>query len=139
MEIIKGIGVSPGVVICTAVVLDAEDYRVPRRLVSPDQRRSEIHRLRQAFLDATEEVSSLQVARAGCVCEGVGDYPGQRVVESFLINRRLTDDQARQLAAKLGRLPVLREWDSRTTEDAVLVLGLDHAESRRSLDELPAP
>ncbi len=33
MEIIKGIAVSPGVAICPAVVLDAEDYHVPRRLV----------------------------------------------------------------------------------------------------------
>jgi len=33
MEIIKGIGVSPGVVICHAVVLDAEDLIIPRRTV----------------------------------------------------------------------------------------------------------
>jgi phosphotransferase system enzyme I (PtsI) len=64
MEIIKGIGVSPGVVICSAVVLDAEEYRVPRRLVPAAQRRGEIQRLRQAFLDATEELTNLQIAKA---------------------------------------------------------------------------
>ena len=63
MDVIKGIGVSPGVAICTAVVLDAEDYRVPRRTVPKHQARVEIQRLRKSFLDASEEVSSLQVAQ----------------------------------------------------------------------------
>ena len=35
MEIKKGIGVSPGVVISTAVVLDAEDLLIPKRTVPP--------------------------------------------------------------------------------------------------------
>jgi len=64
MEIIKGIGVSPGVVICSAVVLDAEDYRIPHRTVPPGETRAEVQRLRKAFLDATQEVSNLQVAQA---------------------------------------------------------------------------
>ena len=37
MEIKKGIGVSPGVVISTAVVLDAEDVLVPKRQVDAGQ------------------------------------------------------------------------------------------------------
>ncbi len=40
MEIKKGIGVSPGVVISTAVVLDAEDLLIPKRSVDPDDRPS---------------------------------------------------------------------------------------------------
>ena len=64
MEIIKGIGVSPGVVICTAVVLDAEDYRVPRRTVPAEHKQNEVQRLHQAFLDATQEVTNLQIAQA---------------------------------------------------------------------------
>ena len=36
MEIKKGISVSPGVVISTAVVLDAEDLVIPKRLVEVD-------------------------------------------------------------------------------------------------------
>jgi len=36
MEIKKGIGVSPGVVISMAVVLDAEDLVIPKRAVGPD-------------------------------------------------------------------------------------------------------
>ena len=37
MEIKKGIGVSPGVVISTAVVLDAEDLLIPERHVPPEK------------------------------------------------------------------------------------------------------
>ena len=51
MEILKGIGVSPGVVVCSAVILEAEDYRISQRFVARQQVRPEIHRLRQAFLD----------------------------------------------------------------------------------------
>jgi len=64
MEILKGIGVSPGVVHCTAVVLEAEDIRIPRRRIPNAQCRDEIQRLRQAFLDATEELTHLQLAQA---------------------------------------------------------------------------
>lgn len=64
MEILKGIGVSPGVVVCSAVILEAEDYRISQRFVARQQVRSEIHRLRQAFLDAIDEVTHLQGAQA---------------------------------------------------------------------------
>ena len=64
MEILKGIGVSPGVSICSAVVLEAEDFRIPCRFVRQDQVRDEVGRLRQAFLDAIEEVTHLQGAQA---------------------------------------------------------------------------
>ena len=33
MDIYKGIGVSQGVAIYKAVVIDAEDYRIPKRIV----------------------------------------------------------------------------------------------------------
>src|SRR5438094_852624 len=45
MEIKKGIGVSPGVVIGTAVVLDAEDLVVPRRQVPAGEADAEVERL----------------------------------------------------------------------------------------------
>ncbi|MBN1844664.1 MAG: phosphoenolpyruvate--protein phosphotransferase [Sedimentisphaerales bacterium] len=64
MDIIKGIGVSSGVATCSAVMLDAEDYRVPRRTVANPQIRREVMRLRDAFLQASQEVSTLQIAQA---------------------------------------------------------------------------
>ncbi len=45
MEIKKGIGVSPGVVISTAVVLDAEDLVIPKRQVGESHVASEAERL----------------------------------------------------------------------------------------------
>ncbi len=60
MEIKKGIGVSPGVVISTAVVLDAEDLRVPKRTVEPGQVQSELDRLGEAIGAAVVELNTLR-------------------------------------------------------------------------------
>ncbi len=56
MEILKGIGVSPGVTISTAVVLDAEDILIPHRTVSADQVESEIERLKGALVQARDDL-----------------------------------------------------------------------------------
>jgi hypothetical protein len=68
---------------------------------------------------------SLLLGRAGCVAESVGNAPHRFYPESFLVNRRLTERRAEDLASLLGGVPVLREMDGRGTEDAVLVLGND--------------
>ncbi|MFO7653160.1 MAG: LytR C-terminal domain-containing protein [Candidatus Krumholzibacteriia bacterium] len=62
----------------------------------------------------------------GCVVDGVGDAPHPRYRRTLLINRRLPQRRAERLAARLGGVPLLCEWDARTDEDAVLVLGADH-------------
>ena len=64
MEIIKGIGVSPGVAIGSTVLLDAEEARIPRRSVAPQQIKMEVRRLRRAFTDAAQEVAGLQISQA---------------------------------------------------------------------------
>ena len=56
MEIIKGIGVSPGVTISTAVVLDAEDIAIPRRSVPPEQVAVEVQRLQGALGQARDDL-----------------------------------------------------------------------------------
>ncbi|MBN2211577.1 MAG: phosphoenolpyruvate--protein phosphotransferase [Sedimentisphaerales bacterium] len=63
MEILKGIGVSSGVAICSAVLLDAEEYRIPRRQIAATVVRAEQQRLRQAFSQAAQEVAGLQNAQ----------------------------------------------------------------------------
>src|SRR5262245_28502015 len=60
MEIKKGIGVSPGVVISTAVVLDAEDLVIPRRQIPADDVSQEITRLDNAVLRCTQELVELR-------------------------------------------------------------------------------
>ena len=60
MEIKKGIGVSPGVVISTAVVLDAEDLVIPKRQIEPDQAAAEIDRLGKAVAKAVVDLTKLR-------------------------------------------------------------------------------
>ncbi len=42
MEIKKGIGVSPGVAIGRAMVIDSKDYRLPRRSILSSERSREV-------------------------------------------------------------------------------------------------
>ncbi|MFG0250453.1 MAG: phosphoenolpyruvate-utilizing N-terminal domain-containing protein, partial [Phycisphaeraceae bacterium JB051] len=54
MQIKKGIAVSPGVAISRAVVIDAEDVAIPRRIVASNAVGKEVKRLDQA-LDASQQ------------------------------------------------------------------------------------
>jgi phosphotransferase system enzyme I (PtsI) len=60
MEIKKGVAVSPGISVGRCLVIDAEDYRIPRRSIQPSQRLTETQRVRNAFKDATDELEGLQ-------------------------------------------------------------------------------
>lgn len=97
---------------------------------------SSIHLL---ILNGTEEKGlardfSLIVSRIGCVAQGTGNAPQKPWEKSILVNRRLSNERARCLADKLGGIPVIREFDGRVTEDAVLVLGADHSQMRNNLN-----
>jgi len=67
---------------------------------------------------------SLLVSGKGCVVEGIGNAPGSWQ-QSLLVNRRLDFQQSRDLARQLGAVNIIRQWDERSTEDAVLILGED--------------
>src|SRR5205823_1658605 len=60
MEIRKGIGVSPGVVISTAVVLDAEDLVIPRRNIAPGEAAAEQQRLGQGIAQTIVDLTTLR-------------------------------------------------------------------------------
>ncbi len=60
MEIKKGIGVSPGVVISTAVVLDAEDLAIPRRRIEDAEVDCEVARFNEAVAKSLAELSALR-------------------------------------------------------------------------------
>ena len=62
MEIKKGIAVSPGIYIGKALIIDSEDYRIPRRSIEPAQRADEVKRLRKAFGDAIDDLIQLEAA-----------------------------------------------------------------------------
>jgi len=76
---------------------------------------------------------SLLVGRAGCVANRIDNAPHDHYARSLLINRRLDDDRAEALAARLGGPRVIREHDGGAVEDAVLVLGADHDRLREVL------
>ena len=73
MDIKKGIAASPGISIAEALVIDNEDYRIPRRSIKPSQRMAEILRVRNAFKDAVAELTELgKVFRLFTPFPGVG-------------------------------------------------------------------
>jgi hypothetical protein len=73
------------------------------------------------------------VGRAGCVANRVDNAPHDHYARSLLINRRLDDERAQAVAARLGGPRVIREHDGAAVEDAVLVLGADHDRLREVL------
>jgi phosphoenolpyruvate-protein phosphotransferase (PTS system enzyme I) len=64
MEIKKGIGVSPGVTIGKAIVLDAEEYRIAQKTVSVDDIPTELDRLTKGFEASLAELHTLQEVMA---------------------------------------------------------------------------
>ena len=73
----------------------------------------------------------------GCVVVAVADAPHDSFAVTLLINRRLPAAAARQLALSLADVPVVKEWDFRSEDDAVLVLGADHARILSLADTRP--
>jgi len=52
-----------GVSIGKCLILDSEDYRIPRRTIEPAQRMAEIQRVRNAFREAVRELTALEQAQ----------------------------------------------------------------------------
>ncbi len=76
---------------------------------------------------------ALLLGQAGCVAEQVGNAPHDHFASSFLVNRQLSAEEAEQLGAALGGVPILREFDGRSAADAVLVLGRDAPRLKKHL------
>ena len=86
MEIKKGIAVSPGVSIGKSLIVDSEDYRIPRREIEPSQRVGEIQRVRNAFQDAIEELTSLE--------RGQDEATGGHIKDIFAVHLRFLRDRS---------------------------------------------
>jgi phosphoenolpyruvate-protein kinase (PTS system EI component) len=85
MEIKKGIGVSPGVVISTAVVLDAEDCASPSASSRPEQVPVEVERLNHAIADSVVELAQLR--------ESVTSSVGKEIGEIFAVHLGILGDR----------------------------------------------
>lgn len=85
MEIKKGIAVSPGIAIATPMIIDSEDYRIPRRSIMPSQKLSEVRRVRKAFKSAIEEVTELA---------SVPDVQESQIKDIFAVHLRFLRDRS---------------------------------------------
>ncbi|MCC6426826.1 MAG: phosphoenolpyruvate--protein phosphotransferase [Phycisphaerales bacterium] len=59
-QVVKGLGVSPGIVIGRAIVLDSGLGRVHRRQISPDHVKTELMKFEQALKTSLEELAAFQ-------------------------------------------------------------------------------
>lgn len=86
MEIKKGIAVSPGISIAKLLIIDSEDYRIPRRSIEPAQRMAEIQRLRAAFQDAARQLGQLESAQERT--------DGSKIKDIFAVHLRFLRDKS---------------------------------------------
>jgi len=86
MEIKKGIAVSPGISIAESLIIDSEDYRIPRRTIKPSQRMLEIQRTRNAFKDAIGELTNLESKEARA--------EGGKIKDIFAVHLRFLHDRS---------------------------------------------
>ena len=86
MEIKKGIAVSPGISIARSLIIDSEDYRIPRRSIEPSQRMAETQRIRNAFKDAIGELTRLEAAQDSTA--------GGKIRDIFAVHLRFMRDRS---------------------------------------------
>ena len=113
MEIKKGIGVSPGVVIGTAVVLDAEDLVVPRRQVEVGKADSEVERLKKAITESTAEltVQRDEVAeKYGKEIGGILDFHLGLLKDVSILKQILSEIQKNHSSAEYAVSTVTRKY-----------------------------
>ena len=85
MEIKKGIAVSPGISIAKSLVIDSEDYLIPRRLIGNSQRGNEIQRVRDAFGNAIDELTELEAAQ---------NQTSSKIKDIFAVHMRFLHDRS---------------------------------------------
>ncbi len=86
MEIKKGIAVSPGISIAKSLIIDSEDYRIPRREIKPSQRLGEAQRIRNAFDNAVEELTQLEAQQS--------QTEGGKIKDIFAVHLRFLRDRS---------------------------------------------
>jgi phosphotransferase system enzyme I (PtsI) len=86
MEIKKGVAVSPGIAIAKALIIDSEDYRIPRRSIEASQRMIEIQRVRNAFRSAIAELAEMDAVR--------GQIEERKIKDIFAVHLRFLHDRS---------------------------------------------
>ncbi len=120
MEIKKGVAVSPGISIAKCLVIDAEDYRIPRRSIPPSQRLIETQRIRNAFRDATAELTGLEAGRGGIEERSIKDIFAVhlRFLHDRSLKKKITDlVQSESVTAEFAVSSTLRGIASHFTKE----------------------
>jgi phosphotransferase system enzyme I (PtsI) len=119
MEIKKGIAVSPGITIAKCLIIDSEDYRIPRRSVNPSQRMVEIQRTRNAFKAAADELSQLESGQESTELRKIKDIFAVhlRFLHDRSLRKRITDFvHSESVTAEYAVSTTLREIASHFTK-----------------------
>jgi phosphotransferase system enzyme I (PtsI) len=113
MEIKKGIGVSPGVVISTAIVLDAEDLLIPKRHVEEGQVAGEVDRFDAAINKSQGELTVLRdevTQLHGKDIAGIFDFHLGLLRDRSLINQITTEIKTQKTTAEYAVSVVMRRY-----------------------------
>jgi phosphotransferase system enzyme I (PtsI) len=113
MEIKKGIGVSPGVVISTAVVLDAEATVIPRRAISAEEPAAEIERFGKAAALTVVDLQKLRdevTAKHGKQIGAIFDFHMGLLKDATLINQVTSEIKTQQVTAEYALSTIMRRY-----------------------------
>ncbi|HLL88202.1 MAG TPA: phosphoenolpyruvate--protein phosphotransferase [Tepidisphaeraceae bacterium] len=113
MEIKKGIGVSPGVVIGTAFVLDAEELLIPKRAVAADQVDGEVARFADAVRASVAEIEGLRKATSsqyGKEIGGILDFHVGMLKDKSLQKQVVAEIRANHTTAEYAVGTVVRRY-----------------------------
>lgn len=116
MEIKKGINVSPGVVIASAVVLDAQDYRIPCHKIEAQEVEGELDWLRKGFEASRREINLLREAMSRQLGEDIASIFDFH--HGILSQERIREQIAEQIrknqySAAYATREVLRDYQRR--------------------------
>src|SRR5436305_11157115 len=113
MEIKKGIGVSPGVVISTAVVLDAEDLLIPKRGVEAGQVEAEVERLKVGVAAAIVSLGKLKddvAAQHGKEIGGIFEFHLGILKDKSLLSQIAAEIRTQKVTAEYAVSVVMRRY-----------------------------
>lgn len=113
MEIKKGTGVSPGVVISTAIVLEAADLVIPKRHVAPGESPAEIERFNKAVADSISNLGRLRddmASKHGKEIGGIFDFHIGILRDKSLIKQVVAEIEKQHTTAEYAVSVVMRRY-----------------------------
>src|SRR2546430_7384917 len=113
MEIKKGIGVSPGVVVSTAIVLDAEDLLIPKRQIDASEVGSEIERFHQSIEQSSRELATRRddvTAKYGKEIGGIFGVHMGLLADKSLLRQVEAEIQGHHYTAEYAVSTVMRKY-----------------------------